>query len=111
MKNEKVYLYHIRECLDRISNYTKKGKKAFFADTMIQDAVLRNLQTMTESTRYLSDSLKKNYPETDWKSISGFRNVLAHDYLGIDLNQIWEIVEKDLPAFRKTIEKMIKELK
>ena len=111
MKDDRVYLFHIRDGLDRIERYLKKGKDNFFADTMVQDAVIRNLQTMAESSRYLSDSIKKSYPEADWKNISGFRNVLVHDYLGLDLNQIWDIVEKDLPPLRKIIDKMIKKLK
>lgn len=59
---------------------------------MLQDAVLRHLQTMTESTQRLSEALEDRHPEVEWRRIIAFRNVLVHDYLGIDLERIWEII-------------------
>jgi uncharacterized protein with HEPN domain len=58
------------------------------ASHTLQDAVLRNLQTMTESTQRLSDALKAAHPDVEWRRIIAFRNVLVHDYLGIDLERI-----------------------
>ncbi|GBF52998.1 nucleotidyltransferase [Microcystis sp. 0824] len=55
---------------------------------MISDAIIRRLQTLAESTQRLSEELKANIPDVDWRNISGFRNILVHDYLGgIDLNK------------------------
>ncbi|MBI4560698.1 MAG: DUF86 domain-containing protein [Candidatus Rokubacteria bacterium] len=110
MKDDKLYLVHIRECIERIERYTAEGKRAFFADTKTQDAVLRNLQTLTESTRRISDPLKASRPDVDWRSISGFRNVIVHDYLGIDLNRVWDIVERDLPDLKRKLEAILGEL-
>ena len=86
MKDDRLYLVHIRECIERITRYTAEGKNAFIADTRTQDAVMRNLQTLSESTQRISPSLKMDRPEIDWRSIAAFRNVAVHDYLGIDLN-------------------------
>lgn len=110
MKNDGVYLAHIRECLDRISKYTAAGRPAFEADTLTQDAVLRNLHTLSESTTRLSDACKQRHPEIDWRKIAGFRNVIVHDYLGIDLDIVWGIVEQDLPVLRRTVDAMLAEL-
>ncbi len=107
MKDDKVYLLHIRDCLDRIAHYTAAGKISFFNDTLIQDGVLRNLQTLAESSQRLSDSLKQKHPEIDWRNIAGFRNVVVHDYLGIDIERVWDIIEQDLPKLLKAIEAMI----
>jgi len=74
---------------------------------MIQDAVLRNLHTLSESTQRLSDALKVHYPEVDWTSIAAFRNVVVHDYLGIDLPRVWDIVERDLPDLKRAISTML----
>jgi uncharacterized protein with HEPN domain len=74
---------------------------------MIQDAVLRNLHTLSESTQRLSDALKDQHPEVDWTSIAAFRNVVVHDYLGIDLPRTWDIVERDLPDLKCTIGTML----
>jgi uncharacterized protein with HEPN domain len=71
---------------------------------LIQDAVLRNLQTLAESTQRISDGLKILHPEVGWRSIAGFRNVLVHDYLGINLNRIWEIVAVHLPVLGAQME-------
>ncbi|NCC33177.1 MAG: DUF86 domain-containing protein, partial [Chloroflexia bacterium] len=79
----------------------------FLTDTLIQDAVLRNLQTMAESTQRLSDSCKARYPELDWRAIAGFRNVVAHNYLGISLARIWQIIQRDLPPLQQAITKML----
>ena len=62
-------------------SYTEEGKDFFFADTNTQDAVMRNLQILAESTQRLSHSLRELHPEVDWRSISGFRNVAVHEYL------------------------------
>ena len=62
--------------------------------------MLRNLQTMTESTQRLSDEAKSKHPDIEWSVISAFRNVLVHDYIGIDTERIWETITKDVPKFR-----------
>ena len=64
---------------------------------------MRNLQTLAESPRRLSSPLKVNRPDVDWRGIAGFRNVAVHDYLGIDTQQIWHIVEHDLPELKPKI--------
>lgn len=75
MKDDRLYLVHVLECIDRIERYTAEGKEAFMADERTQDAVLRNLQVLSESTQRLSEDLKADHPEVDWRGISGFRNV------------------------------------
>ena len=88
MKDDKLYLIHIRECIERVEKYTAEGgKNAFLGSALIQDAVMRNLQIMAESTQRLSDAIKEAHPEVDWYNISGFRNVLVHGYLCVDLTE------------------------
>ncbi len=111
VKDDRLYLIHAQECIARIEKYTAQGKEEFFADTKTQDAVLRNLQTPAESTRRLSDSLKSRYPEIDWRAIAAFRNGAVHNYLGINLDRIWEIVERDLPDLKPKIEAILKDLR
>lgn len=80
--DDQVYLTHIAECVALIQDYTRNGKEEFMESALVQDAVLRRLQTMAESTQRLSDNLKGQAAEVDWRALSGFRNVLVHDYLG-----------------------------
>ena len=103
MKDDRLYLIHIGECIGRVEWYTAGGKDAFLADPKTQDAVIRNLQVMAESTQKVSQPLKLRHPEVPWRSISFFRNITVHDYLGIDARLIWHIVEFDLPKFKSKI--------
>ena len=108
MKDNKLYLIHILECISRIEQYTAEGKDAFLRDTRTQDAVLRNLQIMSESTQRLSSDLKAAHPEVAWDRIAGFRNVLVHGYLGINMARVWEIVEHSLPGLKQQFEVVLK---
>ena len=110
MKDDRIYLDHILECLDWIARYVEEGKEAFFANRKTQSATLRELQTLAESSMGLSVPLKEAHPEISWQSIAGFRNVLVHDYLGIKLERVWEIIERDLPTLRAAIEAMRREI-
>ena len=107
MRDDRLYLIHITECIDRIERYTASGLSAFLSDTMIQDAVLRNLHILSESTQRLAEDLKNKHPEVGWASIAAFRNVIVHDYLGVDLPRIWEIVRHDLPDLKRAVDAML----
>ncbi|KAF5084101.1 HepT-like ribonuclease domain-containing protein [Methanoculleus horonobensis] len=109
MKDATLYLLHIRECTDRIMRYTHDGKMAFLADEMIQDAVLRNLQILAESTQRLDEDLKASHPEIDWHGISGFRNILAHQYLSVNPLRIWNVIEQHLPLLLEAVTRMLEE--
>ena len=104
ISKDRVYLEHILECIIKIKQYTQRGREYFLEDDLSQDAVLRRLQTMAESTQRLSEDFKAGVTEVDWRALSGFRNVLVHEYLGgIDLERTWDIVENYLPDFERVI--------
>ena len=110
MTDDRRYLRHIMDCMVRVERYTTGGREPFFSSTLIQDAVIRNLQTLSESTLRLSPSLKSANPSIDWRSIAGFRNVVVHNYLGIDLDIIWHIVERDLPTLKPQVAAILQQL-
>ena len=110
MKDDRLYLIHISECIERIQRFVSDGKASFMTSDLIQGAVLRNLQVMAESTQRLSDVLKARNPEGEWAEIVGFRNVLVHDYLDIDLEEVWDIIELDLPPFKRRVQDLLEEL-
>lgn len=107
MKDDRVYLNHILECIRRIEKHRRIGRQRFFESDTRQDAVLRNLQTLAESTQRLSDTLKATQPQIPWAVISGFRNVLVHDYLGIDLEVIWDIMQDEVPELKQAVQAML----
>jgi len=111
MKDDKLYLIHICECIERVEGYVQSGgKEAFITSTLIQDAVLRNLQVMAESTQRLSDSIRAKHSGIDWRQISGFRNVLVHNYLNVEPDRVWLVIEQDLPALKRAVATMLEEL-
>ncbi len=103
MKDDRLYLLHISDCVDRIFEYTRDGRTTFLDDLRTQDAVLRNLHTLSESIQMISSETKLRYPEVPWREISAFRNVVVHDYLGIEVERIWDIIERDLPPLKLNI--------
>ena len=92
MKDDRIYIDHILECLEWITRHTADGQEAFFNERKTQSAVLRELQTLAESAQRLSPSLKAAHPDIHWREIAGFRNVLVHDYLGINPDRVWNII-------------------
>ncbi|MBC8481134.1 MAG: DUF86 domain-containing protein [Planctomycetes bacterium] len=108
MKDDKLYLIHISECIERIESYVSGlDKDAFLESSLVQDAVIRNLQVMSESTQHLSDETKQKRQEIEWYKIAGFRNILVHDYLGVDMEMVWNIISKEIPILRDAIRNMI----
>ena len=101
MKNNKLYLLHILECISRIEKYCADDSESFMNSKLLQDAVLRNLQTIGQSSINLSEDIKKDHPEIDWRAINSLRNVLVRNYLGIDMKYIWDVIEQDIPDLKK----------
>jgi uncharacterized protein with HEPN domain len=107
VKEDRTYLLHIQECIVRIEEDVRDGRAAFEASHMVQDAVIRNLQVLAESSKRLSDTLKAAHPEINWPGISGFRNLLVHDYFSVDLGIVWQVVAVDMPSLERAVFAML----
>ena len=108
MKDDAVYLQHIAECVRRIEKNVAGGCDEFLTSETVQDATLRNLQTMSEATQRLSEAAKLTQPKVEWSKIAAFRNILVHNYLGIDLELVWKVIENDLPELKLAVSEMLK---
>lgn len=107
-KTWQAYARHVLACIDRISLICERGDIA--RDSVLYDAVLRNLQTLCESTQRLPENLKDQYPEIPWHQIAGLRNILVHNYLGeIDPIAIADVVERHLNPLRSAVQEMLQE--
>ncbi len=106
MKDDRVYLAFILECIRDIHEFVD-GDLRQLDEKRTLYAVERALQVMAESTQRLSPELRRAYPEVEWHAIAGLRNVLVHDYFGVDVERIREIVDEDLPFFRQTVERIV----
>jgi uncharacterized protein with HEPN domain len=107
MKDESVYLKHIRDAIERIESYTEAGKDSFFENRMIQDSVIRNLEVIGEAVRNLSPEYKKKHSKVPWRGITGMRNVLIHEYFGVDLEIVWKVVDNRIPVLKRHIIAML----
>jgi uncharacterized protein with HEPN domain len=107
MKDDRVYLNHIRDSIKKIETYTGKGRKAFFHDSLIQDGVIRNLEIIGEAVRKLSADLKKQHPAIPWRSITALRNVLIHEYFGVDLEAVWRVVRNRIPVLKRYVQMLL----
>ncbi len=110
MKDDRIYLLHIRDAIQHILEYTAPGKEGFLADRKTQDAVVRNLEIIGEATKRLSPSLKEANQDIAWKPIAGLRDKLIHDYFGIDLHLVWDVIERELPILSLKVSQLLEEL-
>ncbi|GAC1462526.1 MAG: DUF86 domain-containing protein [Gemmatimonadaceae bacterium] len=109
MKDDRVYLQHIREALQDIAAYCGSDHGAFLNDRMRQDATLRKLEVIGQAVKNLSEDTKSRQPEIPWKQIAGMRDKVIHDYFGVNLEIVWAVVQKELPKLRVAVEGLLKD--
>ncbi len=109
-KSVKIFLLHILESISRIENFTKGiSREKFLESEMIQDAVIRRIGIIGEAVKNLPPGFKKKYSKMDWRRIAGTRDILIHEYFGVDLKLTYEIIKKDIPELKKYILEILKE--
>ena len=103
-----LLLNDIRQAIDRIEQYIKNlSFDAFSDDQKSVDAVVRNLEIIGEAASRLPDEFKEKYSEIEWYKVVGLRHRIVHEYFGIDLEIIWQILQKDLPELRQKITRVM----
>lgn len=106
-KSHKVYLDDILKSIDRIEHYTQgMSYKEFSKTSLVSDAVVRNLEIIGEAVKNLPIEIKRRYPDIEWKKIAGLRDILIHEYFGINLQIVWDVVVNKLPELKGSIKKM-----
>lgn len=109
MKSDALYLADIAERIRRVQASAAEGESTFTASVEKQDAILHNLQLLGESAKRISEDLKKRHAEIPWRDIAAFRNVIVHDYLGVDLALVWGIVSQRIPELQQQIKRILDE--
>lgn len=109
--NDSVYLKHIRDAASKIEAYTKRlSAKTFQKDTLVQDAVIRQIEIIGEATKRLSEKLRSKNSHVPWQDIAGMRDKLIHEYFGVDVEKVWLTVQKDIPSLKKEVSRILKEV-
>jgi uncharacterized protein with HEPN domain len=107
VKDDRVYLEHVRDALADIATYTSAGRDAFFEQRIRQDATLRKLEVIGQAVKNLSDDSKSRQPQIPWKQIAGMRDKVIHDYFGVNLEIVWAVVERDLPQLERAVRDLL----
>jgi len=106
-----VFIEHILDMIRDIDQSTKEiTKEKFISNIDIRDANVRRLEIIGEAVKNISDVLKKQHPELEWKRIAGFRDVIIHKYFDVDLDVVWAIIKIDLPILKSKLEVIKKNL-
>jgi uncharacterized protein with HEPN domain len=110
-KRNEVYFRDIIESIDIIKNYTQdKGINDFSNDQLLQDGVIRRLEIIGEAVKKIDPNLKAKYPNIKWRQIAGMRDVLIHDYFGVNIKRVWNVIESDLDNLKSELLSIMKEM-
>jgi len=109
VKSDLPYLGHIVDSIVAIERYTSAGKDAFMAQTIVQDAVVRNFEIIGEAAGRLSPEIR-NRSTLLWNKIIAFRNRLIHAYWSVDFQLVWDVIENELPALKVEVHRLQSEL-
>jgi uncharacterized protein with HEPN domain len=109
VKDDRLYLGHILEAVERILAYSEEGEANFRRELKTQDAIIRNLQVMGEAVKKVSAATRAAHPEVPWKDIAGMRDRVVHDYFGVSLDIVWDVVKNHVPPLREKLQAALKD--
>lgn len=109
-RDYKLYLEDILVSAERVARYLERvSYEDFITDEMLLDAVLFNLEVVGEAAKHVPENIRVNYPSIEWRSISGLRDIIVHEYFRLNLRIIWDTIQNELPALRRSIADVLAE--
>lgn len=105
----KLFVEDILEATEKIKRYTRGlTYETFVKNEMVVDAVIRNLEMIGEASRNIPEDVREEYPDIPWRRMIGLRNIVVHEYFGVDLGIVWKIATSNLPETKAKIAAMLK---
>jgi uncharacterized protein with HEPN domain len=108
MRDDRGRLQDILDAIKRIERYAKRGRPVFEEDELVHTWMIHHIQIIGEAASQLTPTFRKTHHQVPWQQIIKMHHVLVHDYLGIDLAEVWAVVERDLPALKKQVSAILK---
>ncbi len=109
MRGDRERLIDIVEAIERIEKYAARGRPVFDEDELIQTWIVHHLQIIGEAVRALSPETVSKSDEIEWAKIVGMRNILVHNYFGIDADIVWAVIENELQDLKTRFQKILDE--
>ena len=110
MSEDRIYLLHVRDAIADILVYAEAGEDAFLRETMRQDAIIRKLEVIGEAVKQFSDNTRDSKPDIPWRKVAGMRDRLIHQYFGVDLDLVWNVVRLELPALLEAVDDVLSQM-
>ena len=110
MRRDNLFIEDILDAMNKIFKYTEEmDKEEFKKNQLVIDAVLRNIEIVGEAANKVSNEMKSDYQDIPWSKMIGLRNIVIHDYFGVDLDIIWEVITVNLPETKPKIKEILKD--